>query len=66
MARRATPPWLLFVTGTFIAYFLLLAYCDLDRPEDYGYRAKFVSGQLVISDIAAHPLNAGGPRRSVS
>ena len=44
MARRTAPWWVFVVTGAFVAYFVLLAYCDLVRPGEYGFRARFVGG----------------------
>ena len=52
MVRRTAPWWVFGVTGAFVAYFVLLAYCDLVRPGDYGFRARFV-GRLVVSHITS-------------
>jgi tRNA A-37 threonylcarbamoyl transferase component Bud32 len=52
---RGASPWVLLVASTFIAYFGLLVYCDIVRPEEYGYRARVVDGRLVVTSIAATP-----------
>jgi len=55
MARRAAPWWVLGITATFVAYFAVLVYCDIDRPQDYGYHANFVGSRLVITGLAPDP-----------
>ena len=55
MACRAAPWWVLVVAAAFVPYFVLLAYCDIVRPEDYGYRANFIGGRLVVSSLAPNP-----------
>ena len=50
--RRAAPWWVFVLAVSFFVYFILLVYCDIVRPEDYGYDADFASGRMVLSNIA--------------
>ena len=51
MARRTAPWWVFVIASTFVGYFVVLAYCDIVRPDDYGFRARFVGGRLVVFSI---------------
>ena len=51
MAHRLRSTSLALVVVTFAAWFCVLAFCDLVRPEPYGYAATFRSGGLVITSI---------------
>src|SRR4051812_2197103 len=51
MARRLRSASLALVAVTFVACFCILAYCDLLRPEPYGYTGTFRAGRLVITTI---------------
>src|SRR5438132_70281 len=52
-AGRRTAPWWVFVlAAAFCGYFVLLVYCDIRRPEDYGYEADFATGRMVLSRIS--------------
>jgi serine/threonine-protein kinase len=41
--------------GTFVACFGLFAYCDLVRPEPYGYHAIVEAGHMLIVSVDADP-----------
>ncbi|RPJ58747.1 MAG: PDZ domain-containing protein, partial [Acidobacteria bacterium] len=65
MARRGprAPWWLLFAAATFLAYFCLLVYTDLVRPEHRGITADFAGGgMLVESVVPASPADRAGLR----
>ena len=63
---RGTPRWWVFALAfAFLAYFILLVYCDVRRPEDYGFEADFTTGRMVLSIVASDPrLPFGGVKRS--
>jgi multisubunit Na+/H+ antiporter MnhE subunit len=54
MAHRLRSTSLAFVVVTFAAWFCVLAYCDVVRPEPYGYAATFRGGRLVITSMDAN------------
>lgn len=52
---RGTPRWWVFALAlAFLAYFIVLVYCDVRRPEDYGFEADFTTGRMVLSSVAAN------------
>src|SRR4051794_34884960 len=53
MPRRARPWWMFLLAATFIGYFAFLVYCDVRRPEPYGYAASFHHDRMVLSTVAA-------------
>jgi eukaryotic-like serine/threonine-protein kinase len=58
---RSTPWWVLAVGVSFLAYFGLLAYCDIVRPEDYGLHAEFSGGRMRIARvISGSPADRAG------
>src|SRR4051812_39887246 len=58
--NRGTPRWwVLALASSFLAYFILLVYCDVRRPEDYGFEADFTTGRMVLSSVT--PDAAGSP-----
>ncbi len=56
------PPWWAFVLGlSFFAYFGLLAYCDVVRPENFGFEVQFVEGRMSILRVTpGSPASAAG------
>lgn len=47
---RGTPRWrVMLLSAAFLAYFALLVYCDVRRPEFYGFEADFTSGRMAVS-----------------
>jgi tRNA A-37 threonylcarbamoyl transferase component Bud32 len=51
MGRRTPRWWVLVLGAAYVAYFALLLYCDIRRPEDYGFEADFTSRRMVLSRI---------------
>ncbi|RPJ71117.1 MAG: PDZ domain-containing protein, partial [Acidobacteria bacterium] len=50
------PAWLVACVATFLAYFVLLVCCDLDRPENEGMELEGSSAGLRVSHV-----EPGGP-----
>jgi eukaryotic-like serine/threonine-protein kinase len=50
MPRRRTPWWVFVCAASFLAYFALLVYCDVRRPEAEGLEFAFGRG-LVVKDV---------------
>jgi serine/threonine-protein kinase len=48
---RTAPWWVLVLAASFFAYFILLAYCDLWRPEDHGFAADFATSRMVLTQV---------------
>jgi eukaryotic-like serine/threonine-protein kinase len=59
MARGTPRWWVVLLSAAFLAYFALLVYCDVRRPEDYGFDANFTTGRMVLTRVASEP--AGSP-----
>ena len=55
VARRTAPWWVLLLALAFFAYFAMLVYCDIVRPVDYGYRAKFADDRMVLASVSDAP-----------
>jgi len=53
MGRRTARWWVYVAAAAFVAYFILLLYCDIRRPEDYGFEADFTSSRMVLSSVVA-------------
>lgn len=51
MSARA-PWWVLAFAASFFAYFALLVYCDVWRPEDAGFEADYRANRMVLTRIA--------------
>jgi hypothetical protein len=51
MTSRA-PWWVLAFAASFFAYFALLVYCDVWRPEDAGFEADYRANRMVLTRIA--------------
>ena len=49
--NRSTPWWVLAIAASFFAYFALLVYCDLWRPEDAGFVADYASKRMLLTRI---------------
>ncbi len=49
---RTAPWWVLVLAASFFAYFALLVYCDLWRPEDCGFEADYRANRMVLTRIA--------------
>lgn len=65
MARRPPriPWWLALAGASYVAYFLLLIYCDLRRPEAMGLVASRTADALFVQSVAAgSPAEAAGVR----
>jgi eukaryotic-like serine/threonine-protein kinase len=52
MMNRTTPWWVLALAASFFAYFALLVYCDLWRPEDFGFEADYSANRMVLTRVA--------------
>ncbi len=51
---RGTPRWWVFLlSAAFLGYFALLVYCDVRRPENYGFEADFTTGRMLLSRVAS-------------
>lgn len=53
MTRQTPPLWLLVVGVSFFAYWTLLVYCEIWRPEPVGLVAEFDSGRMLL--VAVDP-----------
>ena len=51
--NRSTPWWVLALGVSFFAYFTLLVYCDLWRPEDWGFEAEYRTNRMAVTRIVA-------------
>ena len=51
MSPRA-PWWVLALAASFFAYFALLVYCDVWRPDDAGFEADYRAHRMVLTRIA--------------
>ena len=49
---RTAPWWVLTLAASFFAYFALLVYCDVWRPEDSGFEADYRANRMVLTRIA--------------
>ena len=47
------PWWVLAFAASFFAYFALLVYCDVWRPQDAGFEADYHANRMVLTRIAA-------------
>ena len=53
---RGTPRWWVFLlSAAFLGYFALLVYCDVRRPENYGFEADFTTGRMRLTRVASEP-----------
>jgi len=60
---RTTPWWVLALGVSFFAYFGLLVYCDLWRPEDWGFEADYRTHRMAVTRIVAgSPADRAGVR----
>ena len=50
--RSRAPWWVLTLAASFFAYFALLVYCDVWRPEDAGFEADYRANRMVLTRIA--------------
>lgn len=50
---RAVPWWIRALGASFVAYFALLAYCDIVRPVEVGLDATFAAGQMEVTRVVA-------------
>ena len=51
------------VVASFVAYFVLIVYCDLNRPEAFGAKIRAASGGFVVETVEfASPASRGGLR----
>jgi len=48
---RSTPWWILAIAVSFFAYFALLVYCDVWRPEDFGFVAENPPNRMRLTRI---------------
>ena len=46
------PWWVLALAASFFAYFALLVYCDVWRPQDAGFEADYHANRMVLTRIA--------------
>jgi sigma-B regulation protein RsbU (phosphoserine phosphatase) len=46
------------LSAAFLAYFGLLVYCDVRRPEFYGFEADFSTGRMALVSVAPEPSPA--------
>src|SRR3954463_10800200 len=46
------PRWVLACAASFFAYFALLVYCDVWRPQDAGFEADYHASRMVLTRIA--------------
>jgi hypothetical protein len=51
---RRTPLWVLVLAASFVAYFVLLMYCELARTEDPGFEADFGVRGMSVGAVAAN------------
>ena len=49
--NRSTPWWVLAIAVSFFSYFALLVYCDLWRPEEFGFFADYSTKRMVLTRI---------------
>ena len=49
--NRSTPWWVLAIAASFLAYFALLVYCDVWRPEDAGFVADYSANNMRLTRI---------------
>lgn len=50
---RALPWWIRALGASFVAYFVLLAYCEIVRPVEVGLDATFAAGQMEVTRVVA-------------
>jgi eukaryotic-like serine/threonine-protein kinase len=61
MTRRGAPWWLIVAAASFLAYFALLLYCDINRPEPVGFRVDFRADGVYVDTVApGSPAHAAG------
>jgi hypothetical protein len=48
---KRTPWWLFVLAGSFLAYFCLLIYCDILRPEPTGMIVDFTDDAMVVRRV---------------
>ncbi len=59
--NRTAHWWVLALAVSFFAYFGLLLYCDLWRPEDFGFEADYSTSRMVLTRIVpGSPADRGG------
>jgi tRNA A-37 threonylcarbamoyl transferase component Bud32 len=49
--RRPPPWWLVACALAYVGYFLLLAWCEIDRPEPPGLTVRFDAGEMVTLTV---------------
>ena len=61
--NRLTPAAIVVVAASFFAYFGLLVYCDLWRPEDSGFVADYTGNRMVLTRLVTDsPAERAGLR----
>jgi len=61
--NRLTLATIVAVAASFFAYFALLVYCDLWRPEDSGFAADYSGNRMVITRVIPNsPAERAGLR----
>lgn len=61
MSRRAAPWWLLVAAASFVAYFALLLYCDINRPEPLGFHVDVRHDGVYVARVSPGlPADAAG------
>ena len=50
-AVRSAPWWVLALAGSFFAYFTLLVYCDVWRPDDAGFEADYRANRMALTRV---------------
>ena len=49
---RPTPPWWFVACATaYVAYFLLLAWCEINRPEPPGLTVRFDGDDVIVTGV---------------
>ena len=66
MARGAPRWWVMLLSAAFLGYFALLVYCDVRRPEFYGFEADFTTGRMVLSSVTSAPSASPAARAGLA
>lgn len=55
--------WILALLGVFFAYFAILVYCDIRRPQEIGFEADFVAERMTTRRVTpGSPADLAGLR----
>ena len=49
--RHAPPWWFVACAAAYIGYFLLLAWCEIHRPEPPGLTVRFDGGDMIVASV---------------